>query len=282
MSILSDAEVTAFHEEGVLVPEFRLPEDTLAHLQSLAARLIADNPHMGDEPVASPHVPGSGVQDVRSDPAWVEIPTFPPLLDLVEQLIGPDVILWGTTLFHKPAGLDRGVPWHRDGRYWPIKPLATTSVWIAVTDCTVENGCLRVIPGSHAARKIGRHFRDHSDRVTIPETLFEDEFDEGDARDLELEAGQMAVFDVYMIHGSNPNPTGAPRIGYALRFMPATSHYDHRDLPIPDSRGSAHHTRPLIQVRGRDVSGRNDFTIGHPGANANATADRDGPRPRAA
>ena len=283
MSILSDAEVAAFREEGVIVPEFRLPEDMLGRLQSLAARLISDNPHLGDEPVASPHVPGSGVQNVRSDPAWIDVPTFPPLLDLVEQLIGPDVILWGTTLFHKPAGLARGVPWHRDGRYWPIKPLATTSVWIAVTDCTAENGCLRVIPGSHAAREIGRHFRDHSDRVTIPETLCEDEFDEAGARDLELEAGQMAVFDIYMIHGSNPNPTGAPRIGYALRFMPATSHYDHHDLPIPDSRGSAHHTRPLIQVRGRDVSGRNDFTIGHPHADGRAIGGGEGsPRPPAA
>lgn len=281
VNILSDAEVAAFREEGVFIPGFRLPEDVLGRLQSLAARLIADNPHLGDEPVASPHVPGSGVQNVRSDPAWIEIPTFPPLLDLVEQLIGPDVILWGTTLFHKPAGLARGVPWHRDGRYWPIKPLATTSVWIAVTDCTAENGCLRVIPGSHAAREIGRHFRDHSDRVTIPETLCEDEFDEADARALELEAGQMAVFDIYMIHGSNPNPTGAPRIGYALRFMPATSHYDHHDLPIPDSRGSAHHTRPLILVRGRDVSGRNDFTIGHPHADGHANGDGP-PRPRAA
>ena len=274
MSILSEAEVATFHAEGVLVPEFRLPPDRLAKLQSLAARLIADNPHMGDEPVASPHVPGSGVQNVKSDPAWIEIPTFPPLLDLVEQLIGPDLILWGTTLFHKPAGLDRGVPWHRDGRYWPIKPLATTSVWIAVTDCTVENGCLRVVPGlARGAGDQGAISGTHSDRVTIPETLHEDEFDEGDARDLVLEAGQMAVFDVYMIHGSNPNPTGAARIGYALRFMPATSHFDHHDLPIPDSRGSAHHTRPLILVRGHDVSERNDFTIGHP------RPDGDGSRP---
>ena len=103
MGILSEAEVASFHTEGVLVPEFRLPIDRLARLQSLATRLIADNPHLGDEPVASPHVPGSGVQNVKSDPGWIEIPTCPPLLDMVEQLIGPDIILWGTTLFHKPA-----------------------------------------------------------------------------------------------------------------------------------------------------------------------------------
>jgi len=90
VSILSQAEIAAYRTDGVVVPEFRLSPDKLSHLQSLAARLIADNPHMGDEPVASPHVPGSGVQNVRSDPAWIDVPTFAPILDMVEQLIGPE------------------------------------------------------------------------------------------------------------------------------------------------------------------------------------------------
>jgi len=263
-NVLSQAEVENFHLDGVIVPKFRLPADKLSLLQELADKLIVENPQMGDEPITSPHVPNSGIQGVKSDPRWIEIPTFPPIVDIVEQLIGPDVVLWGTTFFHKPVGEQRIIPWHRDGRYWPIKPLATTSVWIAVTDTTVENGCLRVIPGSHAAKSIGEHYRDHSDDVTIPETLQRDQFDESKARDIELEAGQMVIFDVYMAHGSQANRSGAKRIGYALRFMPATSHYDHHDIPIADSRGSAHHTRPLIQVRGIDCTGKNDFSIGHP------------------
>lgn len=266
MSILSNAEVSTYRADGILVPAYRLPNDRVAQLQDLSTRLISDNPDMGDEPVASPHVPGSGVQNVKSEPDWLRIPTFPPILDMMEQLIGPNIVLWGTTLFHKPANGHRSVPWHRDGRYWPIKPLATTSVWIAVTECTVTNGCLRVIPGSHKAGEIGRHYRNTADDVTIPETLHHDQFDKAAARDIELEPGQMAIFDVYTIHGSNPNPTGGPRIGYALRYMPATSHYDHHDIPVADSPGSAHHTRPLILVRGRDVCARNDFTLGHPEA----------------
>lgn len=262
---LSGAEIAAYRQDGIVVPRHALPATEIDRLRAALERLIADNPGVRPEKLVSPHVERSA-EGVKGNRVFLEIAHHDAVLDAVEQLIGPDIILWGTTLFHKPAGLDRGVPWHRDGRYWPIKPLATTSVWIAVTDCTVANGCLRTIPGSHAGRRIGRHFRDHSDRVTIPETLHAGEFDVDDARDLELEAGRMAVFDVYMIHGSNPNRTAAPRIGYALRFMPASSHYDHHDLPIADSRGSAHHTRPLIQVRGRDVSGRNDFTIGHPRA----------------
>jgi ectoine hydroxylase-related dioxygenase (phytanoyl-CoA dioxygenase family) len=184
---------------------------------------------------------------------------------MVEQLIGRDVILWGSTVFHKPPGVQRVVPWHRDGRYWPIKPLATTSVWIAITDTTAENGCLQIIPGSHAARDIGRHFRDDSDAVTITETLYDDQFDPAQAREIALEAGQMVIFDVYTVHGSPANESTKGRIGYALRYMPATSHYDHHDILIAESRGAAHSTRPLIQVRGIDKSGLNDFSVGHPG-----------------
>ncbi|PPR58999.1 MAG: hypothetical protein CFH10_01942 [Alphaproteobacteria bacterium MarineAlpha4_Bin2] len=262
--ILSDIEVETFERDGFLVPHYRLPKNKLMLLQELADKLIAENPAIGDEPIASPHIPGSGIQRVKTDPRWLEIPTFPPILDMVEQLIGSDVILWGTTFFHKPPGEQRVVPWHRDGRYWPIKPLATTSVWIAVTETTTENGCLRVIPGSHEARDIGKHYRDNTNKVTIPETLHSDQLEEAQARDIELEAGQMVIFDVYMAHSSSVNESAKRRIGYALRYMPSTSHYDHYDIPIEESRGSAHHTRPLIQVRGIDKSGLNNFTIGHP------------------
>ena len=262
--ILSPKEIQTYKDDGVLVPNYRLPNEKLDLLQLLARDIVRRNPNMGDEPMASPHVPGSGIQNLESDDRWIDIATFPPLLDMMEQLIGPDIILWGTALFHKPVGMQRTVPWHRDGRYWPIKPLSTTSIWIAATDCTTSNGCLRVIPGSHISKDTGSHFRDHSNEVTIPETLHQHEYEEKNARDITLEAGQMVIFDVYMAHGSNTNTSDLARTGYALRFMPAACHYDHHDIPVAESRGSAHHTRPLIQVRGVDCSRKNDFEIGHP------------------
>ena len=262
--ILSKSELRTYRNDGILIPSFRLSPGNLALLRLLAKALVSNNPKMGDQPMTSPHVPGSGVQGLKSDPRWIKIPKLPPILDMMEQLLGPDIILWGTTLFHKPAGIQRKVPWHRDGRYWPIKPLRTTSVWIAVTDCTVKNGCLRIIPGSHTAQVTGKHFRDQSNNVTIPESLHEHEYDEHQARDIILQAGQMVIFDVYSAHSSNANNSEKDRTGYALRFMPATCHYDHLHIPVADSPGSAHHTRPLLQVRGMDQSGKNDFTIGHP------------------
>ena len=261
---LSVEEINRFEADGFLVPNFRLTEHELEKLQQLASALIANNPHLAHEPMACPHIPGSGVQELNADTGWIDYPTHPVILSMVSQLIGPDVIVWGTTLFNKAASKGKAIPWHRDGRYWPIKPLATTSVWIAVTDSTPDNGCLRCIVGSHADRKIGQHYRSHRDDDMIPETLQENEYDPTAARDIALEAGQMVIFDVYTAHGSNPNRSQAPRIGYAMRYMPSTSHYDHDDIPIEDSPGAGHHLRPLILARGRDRCGKNDFERGHP------------------
>ena len=268
MAKLSPREIEAFKRDGFVKPAYRLPAADRDLLHALTDRLITANGHMElDEPKASPHVPGSGTQGLISEPDWLRIATHPDIVEMVADLVGPDIVLWGSTLFHKPPGMGRIVPWHRDGRYWPIKPLATTSVWIAVEETTLENGCLRILQGSHKAREIGRHFRDHSDGVIIPETLEPSEYDEADAVDVTLQAGEMVIFDIFSAHGSLGNFSDTRRVGYALRFMPATSHYDHHDVPIADSRGSAHHTRPLLLVRGEDRSGgRNDFTIGHPTA----------------
>ena len=64
--------------------------------------------------------------------------SHPRILDMVEQVVGPDIVLWGTTLFYKRAVSGPETGWHRDGQVWPIKPLATTSVWIAATESTVQ------------------------------------------------------------------------------------------------------------------------------------------------
>ena len=65
------------------------------------------------------------------------------ILNIVEQLIGRNFALWNSSFFAKPALNGHATPWHEDGQYWPIKPLATCSGWLAIDDSTVENGCLK-------------------------------------------------------------------------------------------------------------------------------------------
>ena len=263
---LSDAELANYRRDGFVVPRYRLDDAMLDELQALAEQIVSDNPHLLDEPMACPHVPDSGVQGLKSSKEWLNAATCPAILDMIEQIIGPDIILWGSNVFYKQPEKGPAVPWHRDGTYWPIRPLATTSVWIAIWDSVVENGCMRFIPGSHSAREAGRHFHSDDPTLMFPGTLADEEFDREMACDVELEPGQIVIFDAFTIHGSQPNRGNRRRAGYGLRFMPATSHFDHDAAVHRTEAGSAHHTRPLILVRGTDRCGMNDFARGHPAA----------------
>jgi len=186
-------------------------------------------------------------------------------VELVSGVIGDDVILWGCHVFCKPAGDGYETPWHQDGHYWPIRPLATCTVWVALEDSDTGNGCLRVIPGSHKERRLHDHLHEDRADLTLTQRLAPDTFDEGTAVDVELAAGQMSLHDVYMIHGARPNTSNRRRTGVALRYMPSTSLFDRSLRPVEGKTGVPvdFARRPLWLVRGVDRSGRNDFSIGH-------------------
>ena len=100
-------------------------------------------------------------------------------------------------------------PWHQDGHYWPIRPLANCTVWVALEESTVENGCLRVIPRSHRDQMLHEHLHEDRTRPHAEPAHGRWQFDEAQAVDLELEPGQMSLHDVYMIHGAEGQPLGA-------------------------------------------------------------------------
>lgn len=262
--ILSEREVEAYHRDGFVVPEYRLSEPMLAKLQELTLHLVADNPSLCDRHMVGPHIPGSGVEGMVSRPGWIDIATQPDIVEMVAQIIGPDVILWGSGIFHKRATTGTATPWHQDAEHSPIKPMATTSIWISVFESTVENGCLRFLKGSNRARRIGKHDVVDSPDLFIYTRLERNEVDESTARDVELEPGQLVLFDVFTAHGAQPNTSGRVRAGYTLRFMPATSHYDHDAAVLRHFKGYGHDTRALLLLRGTDSCGKNDFQRGHP------------------
>jgi len=181
-------------------------------------------------------------------------------------VIGPDFLLWGTTVFGKPAGTGKRVPWHQDGEYWPIRPLATCSAWIALDDATPENGCLRVIPGSHKGNRLRAHTQKDNPDLVLNQELNADEYDEAEAVDIVLEAGQLSLHDVYLVHGSEPNRSTKRRAGYVCRYMPTSSHFDREYGAQLQQRGGNQVDfagRALWLMRGRDLCGRNDFQVGH-------------------
>jgi ectoine hydroxylase-related dioxygenase (phytanoyl-CoA dioxygenase family) len=264
MPHLSPTECTRYRKQGYVVPEFQLAADQVAQLREALDRVIESNPETRPEQLVSIHIDGRNAEGVTGDSVFLDVAQDDAIVGLVEQLIGPDVILWGCQIFCKPPGDGMEVPWHQDGHYWPIAPLATCTVWIAIDDSVIENGCLRVIPGSHREQALHRHLKEDRDDVVLNQRVADGLFDEGPAVDVELEAGQMSLHDVYMIHGSNPNRSTRRRAGLAIRYMPGTSLFDRRVHVAGSNAGYTvdFSTRPLWLLRGEDKTGQNDFQVG--------------------
>jgi len=263
MAHLSSDEIAHYRSEGWVIPRYRLPSARIALMAAALETLLRDNPGVRPEKLVSAHVEGDNGEGVRGSRAFLDLARDPEIVELVSGVIGEDVILWGCHVFCKPAVEGYETPWHQDGHYWPIRPLATCTAWVALEPSTVENGCLRVIPRSHAERRLHDHLHEDRTDLTLNQRLAH--VDEAAAVDIELQPGEMSLHDVYMIHGARANTSGKRRTGAALRYMPSTSVFE-RDLRPVDGKSGVpvnFARRPLWLVKGRDRSGRNDFNIGH-------------------
>jgi len=249
--MLNELQIAQYHRDGFVVPDFQMPQATIESIKRDHAALVTAYPNYVD------YCPA--LLDIA--PTFLAYCQVPAILDMVTQLIGPDIALWNSSFFAKPAFKGKRTPWHQDGEYWPINPLATCTVWLAVDDSTIENGCLRVIRGSHQSRRLRKHHQVQPGEVTLTQELDDSEFDETQAVDLVLKAGQISLHDVFLLHGSEPNRSSKPRRGMTIRFMPTSSLFDRElakrkavDMNIVD-----HSNRPVYLMRGQDRHGKNQF-----------------------
>ena len=174
--------------------------------------------------------------------------THPRVLDAVEAVLGPDVMLLASNFFCKYPAEERGerfVAWHQDVTYWGLEPARAITAWIAIDDADVENGCMSVIPGSH---RLGVLEHGKSDRegnlLSINQAVPDALVDEERAVSMPLRAGQMSLHDGMLLHGSHPNRSSRRRCGLAARFITP----DVRQVSPNSVRG---YYRPVL-VRGMD------------------------------
>jgi hypothetical protein len=249
---LNPEEIARYRRDGIIQPRQGLGPVALARLRDKLDRfLIEQNITDAD------YVPDI----IERDPSWLEYGVMPEILDAVAQLIGDDIIIWGSALFCKAGKGGRATPWHQDGHYWPIRPLETVTAWIAIDNVNAENSCLRVIPGSHRDRVSYQHDVDNSDAIILNQVLKSEHLQSAPPRDIELEPGRFSIHDVYLIHGANPNNSGKRRAGMVFRYMPASSVFD-RELAarqVQEMGVLDLSRRQLHLVRGVDRSGRNDI-----------------------
>ncbi len=165
-----------------------------------------------------------GLLDRHFDqPFIMELATRTNVLDSVQALLGPNILLLATHFFCKYGPDTKYVAWHQDVTYWGLEPPKALTVWYAVDDSDVENGCMRVIPRSHA-----RGIRDHGkadavgNLLSINQEVSVSEAESAGAVDLELQAGEASIHDGMAIHCSMPNRSSRRRCGLTLRYVPTS------------------------------------------------------------
>ena len=250
--MLTQDQINQYESCGYVFPDYRLSEPTLEEIREKHKEIIQKFPAYRDN-----------CPDLLSyDPSFLKYAQNPIILDMVAQLIGPNIALWNMSFFAKPAYNGKKTPWHQDGQYWPIRPLATCTVWIAIDDATEENGCMQFIPGSHKKKKLMKHRQKNDDNLTLQQELQLDQIDMSKSINVELSAGQISLHDVFLAHGSKVNLSNKPRRGMTLRLMPTTSLYDRKfATKLFEERGDYNGAlRKLFLLRGADINGNNQFS----------------------
>ena len=215
--MLTKEQIASYHHDGFVIPDFKMPENDLLEIENKHFDLTKKYPEYIN------YCPAI----LLKDETFLKYCMNAQILKFVEQLIGNHFALWNSSFFAKPAYNGFETPWHQDGQYWPISPLATCTVWLAIDDANEENGCLRFIKGSHKDKKLKKHSRNNKTNLTLHQELSNEELDESKKVSLILKRGQISLHDVYMVHGSKENKSSKSRRAMTMRFMPLTSKFNH-------------------------------------------------------
>ena len=151
--LLTADQVAAYDRDGFVTPFRAVPAEQAARWRNALERTVSafDREH--------PAEPGRRYASSRMKPyllfRWAaEMVRCPAVLDAVEDLIGPDILVYHTTLWWKAAGSPNYVPWHQDGTYFGLAPHEHVTAWVALTPSTDESGCVTILPGSHRAGQL--------------------------------------------------------------------------------------------------------------------------------
>jgi hypothetical protein len=211
MKSLTDDAVRQYRDTGYLAPIRVLTTDQAAAIRARLETFEADAGPLAGKLRQKSHLLFTWLNDlIRHE----------RILDSVEDIIGPDILCWGTSFFIKEPRNPAYVSWHQDSTYWGLEPADIVTGWIALSDSTTENGAMRVVPGSHTMAQVPHRdtFRPQNLLSRGQEIMVD--VDAATAETLVLKAGEMSLHHVRLIHGSDPNPSDTRRIGFAIRYLP--------------------------------------------------------------
>jgi len=190
---------------------------------------------------------------------WInEMIRHPKILDAIEDLLGPDILCWNTSFFIKEPHDPGFVSWHQDATYWGLDSSDVATAWIAMSPANKVSGCMKFVPGTHKQQVKHEDTFDQNNLLTRGQEIAV-AVEESQAVDIVLRAGEMSLHHIGIVHGSNANISGTPRIGLAIRYISTAVLQDAKERSL------------AMLVRGRDEFGHFDL-IDPPSADSPATA----------
>lgn len=234
-SVLTAEQIGSYNERGFIKPIEIFPADEIQDIRNyfddLLARVTAEGGNSYS--ISSAHMKYGRVYDILSDSRIVAV---------VSDLLGDDVVGWGSHFFCKMPHDGKAVAWHQDASYWPLSPSKAVTVWLAIDDADCENACMRFIAGSHHVGHLT--FRPSSpDEHNVLNQTVEDPEQYGEIVNDELKAGQISIHSDLLLHGSEANDSDRRRCGLTIRYAAA------------DVRAGMDWNQKGVWVKGSDPTG---------------------------
>ena len=232
---LTAEQIAAFNRDGYLKGIRIFGEQEMAGIRGYFDRLLDRTLAAGGDSysISTAHLRYGRVYDLL---------THPRIVACVADLLGENVIAWGSHFFCKMPGDGKRVAWHQDSSYWPLTPSKAVTAWLAIDDAAVENACMRYIPASHRLGHLTYTLSENDEANVLNQTVADVE-KLGEPVDVELTAGEISIHSDLLLHGSEANQSSRRRCGLTLRYCPA------------DVRAGLGWNAKGVIVRGQDESG---------------------------
>ena len=208
---LTETEIQRYRQDGLLFPKTAItPQQAAGYLATLESYEAETGEPVNGKFRYKCHLVFPWVNELMRNDA---------ILDMVEDLIGPDIMVWSSHLYPKEPGDGKFLSWHQDSAHWGLETDKILTVWIALTPATSQNGCMRMLPGSQRTGTVAhRDTWEPKNILTRGQTITE-EIDEARAVWIELAPGKASIHHLYMWHSSPPNTTDGRRVAVALRYI---------------------------------------------------------------
>ena len=186
-----------------------------------AAEVLAKLDAVSPEDVA--HVPHPWIYKSYLLFTWMnELVRLPAILDAVEPVVGPDIMVMSADIWRKEAGEMRHISFHQDAGYWSLDPPDIVTAWVALTEAIAANGCMSFAAGTHTLRLVKHDNTYAEDNMLSHGQTARIDIDAWPHVIAALEPGEMSLHHALLAHGSGPNTTDQPRVGICIRYLPGT------------------------------------------------------------